>query len=618
MKTKTKIIASLALTAMSYTTINAQATVKWRTNMQESPFSYFDPSSDEVTTGFTNGVLDTLSNQLYRFSHLDEMEQPQTIDYNPGVAKAIKKGIVIASYNAANGAYVWANELKLISSSGFVYLDQVIPIGNQKGLYAVGRFIGKMTYGTSTFNSKNTAPTPEQESVANDIFIFKIEGTGKLLKAAFIKPTTATPGNYSYVAGLGVDVNGSPVVAFNNETYSSSTQSYDLNPGVVSQNVQFKEGDVAIVKLDANLNYISHNKIEGNGNTVVVRNLVMDAGKNVVINAIYHKGNTAAKADLDAKQAGVQSITIPTGNTEPYNTVLLKYQPNLQLAWSKMFNVGFECNTLVDKLGNIYLGGLLGSYESTLKITFAPNAQVIASSTKATIFLAKFDKMGNSKSLFTDLRPSISSANGNDFYIDSKNNIYFAGNDVKDLYIIKLRSNPQTHAFTQVWKNRIKATSAAVGYVAAPLIIAHKNNVYVTGIYTIGTFKYLVNAPTSTFKVTKNYSDVTLCYSLSGSALSPEEQADENYSNKYKTVSSEVSSLGVAVYPNPATEDLTVKTTLTESAVITIYNYNGIAVRTIAVTEAETKLNISELPAGMYFVEVISNETKEIKKLIKN
>ncbi|MBN8702090.1 MAG: T9SS type A sorting domain-containing protein, partial [Bacteroidetes bacterium] len=107
-------------------------------------------------------------------------------------------------------------------------------------------------------------------------------------------------------------------------------------------------------------------------------------------------------------------------------------------------------------------------------------------------------------------------------------------------------------------------------------------------------------------------------YALSGAALADEEQAEDGNSIVYKTNLEEMAAT-LVVYPNPSIDNISIKITLSESeaAVATIYNYSGIVVKTISLTENETKVEIAELPAGMYFVEVVGNNFKEIRKIIK-
>jgi hypothetical protein len=66
-------------------------------------------------------------------------------------------------------------------------------------------------------------------------------------------------------------------------------------------------------------------------------------------------------------------------------------------------------------------------------------------------------------------------------------------------------------------------------------------------------------------------------------------------------------------YPNPATEELNI---VSENNIVkvTIYNMNGQEVK----TSTETKINISTLPSGMYFVKVLDQNNQVItQKLIK-
>ncbi|MBN8702227.1 MAG: T9SS type A sorting domain-containing protein [Bacteroidetes bacterium] len=606
---KTILAGMLAIASFSCTTkLNAQAAVNWRTELSNHPFSAFGEGDASSTEAF----IDTVSNRIYRFNN-DMFEEKGTYDYDPGTTKANKTGDVIACYDAATGKYLWANEIQHISTSGYVSLEAITTIGNKKGLFVAGSFTGKMKYGTTIFNSTNI-PSTNNTFPSKDLFIFKLDENGKLLKSIIIKPIQQGGSSGGYVRAITTDVNGAVCVAF--ENYSGSLETYDVNPGTGINKAIINEGDVIIAKYDINLNYLNHNVISTFGNNIDVRTIVFDAGKNLVVNAVFAAYNNNG-TDLDTKQAGKQSIVYTLANSGySERQILIKYNSNLGLAWHKTFDQSlYSLKMNVDGTGAIYLGGVLTSGDI---FTLSSTQKLKGPKDSARIFVAKYDKLGNYKSCFSETRKDRAYVDQYDFSIDSKNNIYFAGSLDYSVYMFKLKTASATNSFSQVWKNRIQNTNAiAENYLFGLTVLPVKNSVFLFGaIEGVATYKDLVNNPMSKFTVQSGHSEIAIKYTLSGAALSAEEQVEENSNISYK-LSNNVSSINLSIYPNPATDVLTVKSTLSEIAVITIYNYNGVAVKTAQATEQETKLNISELPGGMYFVEVVGNDYKEIRKIIK-
>ncbi len=61
------------------------------------------------------------------------------------------------------------------------------------------------------------------------------------------------------------------------------------------------------------------------------------------------------------------------------------------------------------------------------------------------------------------------------------------------------------------------------------------------------------------------------------------------------------------IFPNPATEELTIKTTLTQPYILTLQNMLGETVQTIRSASQEQTINVAALPAGVYNVSIIDD-----------
>ena len=74
----------------------------------------------------------------------------------------------------------------------------------------------------------------------------------------------------------------------------------------------------------------------------------------------------------------------------------------------------------------------------------------------------------------------------------------------------------------------------------------------------------------------------------------------------------------VHLFPNPSNDEVTVEfAALPEKATVSILNTSGIEVLKQAITDLKTRIDIRNLPHGVYFIRIKSGEILEIKKLVK-
>lgn len=71
----------------------------------------------------------------------------------------------------------------------------------------------------------------------------------------------------------------------------------------------------------------------------------------------------------------------------------------------------------------------------------------------------------------------------------------------------------------------------------------------------------------------------------------------------------------IKVYPNPATNNLTIDGMQTGQNNITIFNSLGQTIENLETSSHSILLNVSQLKTGIYFVQIENNEHKEVRKI---
>ena len=69
------------------------------------------------------------------------------------------------------------------------------------------------------------------------------------------------------------------------------------------------------------------------------------------------------------------------------------------------------------------------------------------------------------------------------------------------------------------------------------------------------------------------------------------------------------------ILPNPAKEDLTIISS-TSNNLVSIYNLQGVLVKQLYISAAESKINITDLAIGMYIIEVKNKAHRSFQKFI--
>ena len=73
------------------------------------------------------------------------------------------------------------------------------------------------------------------------------------------------------------------------------------------------------------------------------------------------------------------------------------------------------------------------------------------------------------------------------------------------------------------------------------------------------------------------------------------------------------------IYPNPSNSILIIELSqITKNSTLTIYNFNGQEIKTQQLINIKSQLDISNLTSGIYIVKLITDNSIEVRKIIKN
>jgi len=72
----------------------------------------------------------------------------------------------------------------------------------------------------------------------------------------------------------------------------------------------------------------------------------------------------------------------------------------------------------------------------------------------------------------------------------------------------------------------------------------------------------------------------------------------------------------VSVYPNPASSTINVSFTTAEARNITLFSVVGEKVESKSTTGLNTSFDVSELPSGVYMIQVLSNNSTITQRVI--
>jgi len=96
-------------------------------------------------------------------------------------------------------------------------------------------------------------------------------------------------------------------------------------------------------------------------------------------------------------------------------------------------------------------------------------------------------------------------------------------------------------------------------------------------------------------------------------------EKDIYYYSDITSINEVIDNYNVSIYPNPANDYLMINTTINENLNIEIYTIKGQSVMSADCTNnaSEMRVDISQLPAGMYFISIANDQNNITKKFVK-
>ena len=299
-------------------------------------------------------------------------------------------------------------------------------------------------------------------------------------------------------------------------------------------------------------------------------------------NTWTQKANFPGRARYGASSFVIENDAyVGTGSYNNGNDYLFdmwKYSPHTD-SWSQIANFpgGKRSHATAFSIGNYgYLGtGLSDSYTTTSDFW-------------------RYDRVTNSWNNIPNL-PGLPRMGVASFVIENKAYVgmgYDTSNNYNDFYLYYPTSN--------TWGKHINASNDLLSRRAAVSFSINKIGYVATGYADNGILSDLWSFSSQHCDESDNDINVKSAEEVSGVS---------NIIN---------SSLGINVYPNPATEVLNIETSMVEKeATLIIYNINGQELINQQIIENKVHIDISKLKKGIYFIKLITTNSAEVKKFIK-
>jgi len=476
--------------------------------------------------------------------------------------------VFLAKYDA-NGNIKWAKSAGGMDQD-YSYSIAVDLYGN---IYMAGCFEGP----TIAFDS--IILTNTNSSGSDDIFIVKYNSSGKLLWAK-----NPCGSGADYAISISADSTGKIYLA---GFFRSSTLTFGSTI-LTNADTTGWTANIFLVKYDTSGNVLwakSTKQMKGETRDAFTNSVAVESSGNAYLTGSFNNDTIIFGFDtlINSSQGG--------------ETFLAKYDTNGNILWiigdTGQFNLS---SVAVDSIGNAYTIG----YFTSPKLIF--NSDTLWNAGFRDVFLTKYDLNGNilwarsAGGTSYDYVSSIAvTASGNSYItgefgstnlvIDSIILSNSSGSGNLALYLIQFDNN-----------GNVKWAKSASGLGCINSVAVDKlGNAYVTGYFWSSNISFdistLINSGNFDIFLTKSDSGV-----LTGTP--------EFYS-----------SLKISIYPNPASDNLTIESP--QKSEIEIVNLQGQLTKSFTAISNKTTIDVSGFAKGIYFVKVKTKNGVAVKKFVK-
>jgi len=575
------------------------------------------------------------------------------MDFDPSAAvnslstTAITTGF-IAKYDA-NGNYIWSKKLGSTNDLSV----KGIAIDANNNVCITGYF-----YGDADFD-----PDDVDEFVMTsagtfagqwDSFVCKLDEDGDFIWAKQLGGT-----GHDQASCIAVDANGN--------IYSAGVFGgiSDYNPGVGTFDLTAAGAyDGYISKLDANGNFVWAKRLGGSVSDHI-NSICIDAANNVLTTGYF--GGTA---DFNPDVAATENLTA-VGD----DVFISKLDLNGDFVWVKQVGgVGSQYANCIstDNAGNIFTAGIFNSMTD-----FDPDivaAHSLTSTGSSDSYVLKLSSSGNFADVFVTGGSGFGNFIGvNSLAVDANNNIYTQGifGGTIDFNHSVTQSNESTAATQDIYMTKINADgtydwhaqlTATTNSTAKGITVDNQFNVISTGVFT-GTMDFdpgLGNIDSTCYTggkaifihslvqcnldasvtltgatLTSNQSGATYqwmdCSTFSNVGGATNQNFSPSADGDYAVIVTQggckdtstcytVSGVGlnelnqniISVFPNPTNANLTIQSA-GKINTIAIYNAAGLLIQ----TETKNTFSVENLPAGIYFLQIQTDNGNSTARFVK-
>jgi len=478
---------------------------------------------------------------------------------------SLASDIYLIKYDA-NGNVLWAK-----SAGGS--LDDIgfgIATDNNNNIYITGNFYSPtITFGSYTLTNTNVG--------YSDIFIAKYDDSGNVLWAKSAGGTNSEDAN-----SIATDGSGNAYIA---GTFRSSTLTF----GSYTLNNTNNLYEVFMAKYDS-LGNVVWAKCAGGSASDWGYGVATDGSGNVYFTGVF----------------GSDSITfgsIILNNTSSIDGFVVKYDSLGNALWANCFGGRTELmpSPSIDPSGNVYIAGIFLDSSITIGSQTLNNTKYCSFD----VFVTKYTSSGiniwakSGGGIYNEWVYGIVADDKGGVYITGKFDsptATFGGYTLtnaggNDIFIVKYNAI----SGNELWAQRIGGGGGRydIGYGTA---IDGIGNIYFTGAFasdsiTFGSYTLINNTDSGNYNMY-----IAKLGSFTG-------------------INEMISSLNISVYPNPASDIITINIAI--SATIEIFNMEGQIIKRLKVKDDKTDIDISDFASGVYIIRAQTDSGITTKKFIK-